>query len=250
MNETNSQNQDNRSRSGSSLLIPIAIIIGFALIAAAIFFSGSKTPITNTMGASGSSQADLSKLNPITADDHIRGNPNAPLMIVEYSDFDCVFCHSFHSTLQKIIDNYGATGQVAWVYRHFPITSLHPSAGYLAEASECVAELGGNDAFWKFADMVFLERSVDPATGQLPPTDLSRVPEFASLSGVNKDDFQSCLDSGRNKSKVEEDFNNAVAIGGNGTPHSVIVVGDQTYEISGGAQPYEMVKQMVDSLLK
>src|SRR5690606_34807350 len=94
----------------------------------------------------GDASANLENIAPVTADDHIRGNPNAPLMIVEYSDFDCPYCKSFHVTMQKIIEEYGPSGKVAWVYRHLPLTSLHPSAAYIAETSECVAELGGNDA--------------------------------------------------------------------------------------------------------
>lgn len=225
--------------------------MGFALIAAAVYFSGSSkvAPVAGNNNPEQQPQGDISALRPITADDHIRGNPNASVVIVEYSDFDCPFCRSFHNTLQKIIDEYGLGGQVAWVYRHFPLTSLHPSAGHIAEASECVAELGGNDAFWKFADLVFAERLVDPASGR-ETTNLARLPEFAKTAGVNEVDFTTCLDSGRNAAKVQEDFDNAVATGGQGTPHSFVVMGDQKFEITGGAQPYEVVKQMIDGLLK
>lgn len=245
MNEINTQNQSASSRKvGSSLAIPIAIIVGFGLIAAAIFFGGNgktaNAPVTGQEQPAG----DLSLINPVTADDHIKGNPNASLMIVEYSDFDCPFCRTFHITLNKILDEYGAEGKVAWVYRHFPISSLHPSAAHIAEASECVAELGGNDAFWKFSDLVFMER------GTNEQTNITRLPEFAVTAGVDESAFKTCLESGRNRAAVEEDFNNAVAIGGRGTPHSIIVIGDQKIEITGGAQPYEVVKQMIDGALR
>lgn len=250
MNDINPSAGSASSR-GSSIAIPIAIILGFGLIAAAIYFSGSsKAPAAVNPAGTGQEQpADLSAMAPITAEDHIKGNPNAPLVIVEYADFDCPFCRSFHGTLQKIIDEYGPGGQVAWVYRHFPLTSLHPSAAHIAEVSECVAELGGNEAFWTFADLVFSERLVDPVSSR-EMTDLSRLPEFAATAGVDEADLTACVDSGRHKATVESDYNNAVATGGNGTPFTVIVVGDQKFEITGGAQPYEVVKQMVDGLLK
>src|SRR3990172_9010082 len=86
--------------------------------------------------------------------DHIRGDPAAPVTLVEYSDFECPFCKRFHGTVKKLVDESG--GRVRWVFRHFPLDDLHPvKARKEAVASECAAELGGNDAFWKFADRFF-----------------------------------------------------------------------------------------------
>ena len=230
-----------RTAAGSSLAIPMAIVVGFGLIAASIYFSGNKPAATGPESEE-INPAELSSVTPVSERDHIRGNPNAKLVVIEYSDFDCPFCKTFHSTMQAIADEYGPSGNVAWVYRHFPLTSLHPSAAYIAEASECVAQIGGNDAFWKFADLVFAERSINE------PTNVTRLPEFAEIAGVSESDFESCMESGRGKEKVQADAQNAVATGGRGTPHSIILVGDQTLLING-AQPYEVVKQMIDGLL-
>lgn len=92
-------------------------------------------------------------IKPITSSDHIFGNPAAPLKIVEFSDLECPFCQKFHPTLKQLVNDYN--GEVAWVYRHFPLESIHPSARPAAEASECVASLGGNDAFWQYLDLLF-----------------------------------------------------------------------------------------------
>lgn len=92
-------------------------------------------------------------LPPVTAADHLDGPVGAPITIIEYSDLDCPFCKRFHETMNQVKAEYG--DQVAWVYRHLPLLSLHPNAGLLAEATECVAELGGNDKFWDFLDRVF-----------------------------------------------------------------------------------------------
>lgn len=102
-------------------------------------------------------QAGLGYTDAITVeladDEHIRGNADAPIKLVEYSDFECPFCTRFHNEAKTLVDQYG--DQVAWVYRHLPLTSLHPNAVALAEVSECVAEIAGNDAFWEYTDIVF-----------------------------------------------------------------------------------------------
>lgn len=246
MNDTNRDESTQGARQNSaSLAIPAAIIIGFALIALSIYFSGGKEVANTNINENEQveTEGDIANITPVNESDHIRGNPNAPLVIVEYSDFDCPFCKTFHTTMQQIMDEYGATGEVAWVYRQLPLTSLHPSAAHIAEASECVAELGGSEAFWKFADMVFGERSVNELTN------VALLPEFAVSAGVSETDYEACMDSGRNRSLVEEDVANAIEIGARGTPHSVIIAGDQMMVING-AQPYDQVKLLIDGLLR
>ena len=93
------------------------------------------------------------KLEKLKDSDHIRGNRNAQVLLIEYSDFECPFCIRFHPTAQQLKDEYG--NDLAWVYRHYPLDQLHPYARPAAVASECVTEIGGEEAFWKFADEVF-----------------------------------------------------------------------------------------------
>ena len=235
--------QENYSGAKQSMAIPVAIIVGFGLIALAIFFSdGGSQPNNSQTAADNDVGAEEVAINPVVAEDHIRGNPNAKVVVVEYSDYDCPFCKAFHETMGAIMDEFGSTGDVAWVYRHFPLASLHPSAPYIAEASECVASLGGNEAFWTFSDLVFGER------GQNELTNVTRLDEFAETAGVDVTAFNSCLDSNEMRPEVEEDFDNAVAIGARGTPYSVIVFGDQQLVING-AQPYNVVRQMIQGVL-
>lgn len=227
-----------------SFIIPIAIIFGFGLIAVAIYFSGGRAPATAQLpnNAEPVQQQVSGKMKPITGDDYIRGNPNAPIMLVEYSDYDCPFCKTFHETMRQVMAEYGTTGEVGWVYRHFPLAQLHPNAPLIAEASECVAELAGKDAFWKFTDLVFDEREVNAQTN------VTRLEEFAVSAGADKGDFVECMESERNRSKVEEDLRDAVESGGTGTPHTVVVVGDQQAPIKG-AQPYDVVRDIIENLL-
>lgn len=227
----------------TTLAIPIAIVIAAALIAGAIYLSGSSQPVANTN--TNTETAELpsgATVAPVTEDDHIRGNPNAPIVLIEYSDYDCPFCKNFHETMTRVMAEYGVDGKVAWVYRHFPLVQLHPNAPKIAEASECVAELGGNEAFWTFSDLVFGER------GTNDPTDMSRLPEFAEGAGVDRGQFELCFNSGKYTEAIEEDFNDALAVGGRGTPHTIALVGGQQGVISG-AQPYENIKEAIDTWL-
>lgn len=230
-------------RQSQSLGVPIAIVIAAAIVAGAILYNGNNAaPVAQEPVTPGADEGVEVVVEPVTEDDHIRGNPNAPIILVEYSDYDCPFCKNFHQTMNRIMDEYGVDGRVAWVYRHFPLAQLHPNAPRISEASECVAELGGNEAFWTFSDLVFGER------GQNEPTNLSRLSEFAESAGVDRRGFETCLESGRYTEQIGLDVAEAIAAGGQGTPHTIVMVGDQQGVING-AQPYEVVKQIVDGLI-
>src|SRR3990170_649277 len=176
--------------------------------------------------------------------DHIRGDPAAPVTLIEYSDFECPFCKRFHPTVKRLVDE--SNGQLKWVYRHFPLDELHPvKARKEAVASECAAELGGNGAFWKFADRFF---ELTPSNNR---TDIDAVlPRIAGEIGLDKARFASCLASGRHDRRVAEDVQDAVASGGRGTPWSLVVSkSGKIYQLSG-AQPFAAVKQLVELALE
>lgn len=230
----------------NSLGIPVAIVISAALIAGAIYFSGTKAvppQQVNTADTQEEQATPDTEVAPVTEADHIRGNPNAPIMLVEYSDYDCPYCKSFHETMNQIMTEYGTSGQVAWVYRHFPLEQLHQNAPKLAEASECVAELGGNDAFWKFSDLIFGERGVNEQTS------LSKLPEYAKSAGVDAAKFESCLASGKYTDTIAADIEAALAAGGRGTPHTIVFVSNENVGAINGAQPYSAIKKNIDTIL-
>lgn len=183
-----------------------------------------------------------SRVAPVGKDDHIRGDKDAPVKIVEFSDLECPFCKRFHPTMKQVVDEY--KGKVAWIYRHFPLDGLHSKARKEAEASECAAELGGNDKFWAYIDRVY-ERT--PSNNGL---DLTLLPQIAEDIGLNKAKFEECLSSGRTAARVAKDSADAVASGGQGTPYSVIITKDgKTYPV-GGALPFESIKAAIDQLVK
>ncbi|MEK7118005.1 MAG: thioredoxin domain-containing protein [Patescibacteria group bacterium] len=111
-------------------------------------------------------------------EDHVLGNTNADVLMVEYSDPECPFCKRFHETMHQVVDHYGKNGNVAWVYRHYPIDQLHSKARKEAEAMECASEQGGNDAFWKYADKLF---EVTPSNNGL---DAAQLPVIAAMVGL------------------------------------------------------------------
>lgn len=186
-------------------------------------------------------------IRPVSAEDHIRGNPDAPVKVIEFSDFECPFCKRFHQTMALLMDEYADEDDVVWVYRHFPLDSLHSKARKEAQAAECANDLGGNDAFWAFADRIF---EVTPSNDGL---DLTMLPKIADEIGLDQAKFEACLQGdargGKHAAHIEEDYQDAIASGGSGTPYTVVVgPSGQTYPING-AQPQAAVKSIVDLAL-
>lgn len=227
----------------SSIAVPVAIVFGFALIAIAIFFTGGSVDAPQNQNTPTDNPGILSSTpRPVDERDYIRGNPNAPILLIEYSDYDCPFCKQFHNTMNQIMDEYGVTGKVAWVYRQFPLAQLHPNAPKISEAALCVGKLGGTDAFWDFTDTIFAEREIDEATN------VTRIPEYVAAVGVNVDDYANCMNGTEMEEVVNASVQDALNIGANGTPYTVVIVGDQQAVVNG-AQSYETVKSIVENLI-
>jgi len=227
----------------SQFAMPLAIVIAGALVAGAVMYSNGNNG--GGQQAQEESSYSLDAMAPITAEDHIVGNPNAKIVIVEYSDFECPFCKVFHQTMLKVMDEYGADGTVAWVYRHFPLDSIHSKARTEAVASECAGELGGNDAFWAFTNKFF---EVTPSNDQ---TDIENViPAIGREIGLDEDKFVECLNSGRYDAHIQDDLDNAIATGGRGTPWSIVLLPGGEKTAISGAQPYETVRQLIEQYKK
>jgi protein-disulfide isomerase len=167
-------------------------------------------------------------------EDHIRGDKNAAITIVEYSDFQCPFCSRFHPTMQQVMKNYN--GKVRWVFRHFPL-SFHPNAEPAANASECASEQG---KFWEFADALF---------GNQESLGDDFYKKTAADLGLNAKKFADCLSSGKYLEKVRAQSQSGASAGVNGTPGSFVIGEDGQAIPIKGALPYESVKAAIDSLL-
>lgn len=220
--------------------VPAAIVIAGALIAASLYFSRTDSPVDPNPQADAVNKA-AEQAVVIKDDDHVRGDRNADVTIIEYSDMECPYCKQFHATMRQIFAEY--SDRVAWVYRHFPIQNIHPKAVREAVASECVAELGNEDKFWSFLDKFY---DVTPSNNE---TDLSILPTMAKELGIKETDFNTCLDSGKYDARINAQFNEGLATGGTGTPWSLVVTKSGRILSINGAQDYAVVKQIIETAL-
>lgn len=231
------------SHDQSQMGTPIAIVIAGALVAAALYFGGgtgsaptAQKPTTPTV-----KKADVVA---ITATDHIIGDANAPIKIIEYTDFECPFCKQFHATMTQIMATYGKEGKVAWIIRNFPLEQLHPNAPKLAEAAECVAEQGGSASYIVFLDEVF---HVSPINTFF---DFSKLDATVAKAGVDGGKFKTCYTSGKYKDKIAQEIQDAIKSGGQGTPHNILIDKKGNPTLIAGAQPLDVVKAAIDKALK
>lgn len=169
--------------------------------------------------------------------DHILGSKDAKVTLIEYSDFECPFCKNFFATVKQVEKDYPKNVRI--VYRHFPL-SFHQNAAKEAEASECAAELGGNDAFWKYHDKIFTETTSN-GTGFA----LDRLAPAAKEIGLDEKKFKTCLDSGKYAAKVSQQMQEGSTAGVNGTPATFI-----NGKLTSGAVPYASIKAAIDAELK
>ncbi|MBP9816857.1 MAG: thioredoxin domain-containing protein [Candidatus Pacebacteria bacterium] len=220
-----------------TILLPGAIILAGVIIAISVYMVrvNNLPPVP---------APDISALRPVSPEEHVVGNPTGGVVIVTYSDLDCAYCKQFERTMSQIMTDYGAGGQVAWVFRHLPLVSSHANAGLHAEASECVAALAGEDAFWRFIDLM---HSSAPGTNEFNPNAYtSLLPQV----GVEDDAFETCMAEGRYVKKVESDLANALDIGAIAAPYSVVVVkGEEPIAISG-ALTYGEMKMIIEQALE
>jgi protein-disulfide isomerase len=158
------------------------------------------------------------------------GPADAPVQLVEFSDFECSFCKAFSATLKEVLKNYPT--QVRLVYRHFPL-EMHPSARKAAEASLCAADQG---KFWELHDAMLSGKS------PLGVEDLKKT-----AAGLNLDAaaFNACLDSGRHAPSISRDVREGYLAGVNGTP-ALFVNG----RFLSGAQPYAEIVAVIEDELK
>ncbi len=193
--------------------------------------------VNNANNNQPTNQGNVNNAADVSKADWVRGDSKAPITIVEYSDIDCPFCQNFHATMKQLLQQYD--GDVKWVYRHFPLTSLHPNAFTKAEAVECVGSLEGNDAFWQFTDLLIEDKTIT----------VDQLADKASGIGVDKNKFQACMDNHDFAQKIQDQANEAISAGGQGTPYSVIIAGKQRLPING-ALPLAQITQQLDSLIK
>jgi len=206
------------------LFIPIAIIVAGLLIAGGFYFGKPSTGTPNTTDTNGDPELAI---RPVSTDDHVFGTADAKVVIVEYSDTSCPFCKLFHETMNNVMGTY-SRDEVSWVYRNFPIPQLHPFAINEAQAIECAAELGGNDAFWKYTNRLY---EIQTSTANPPKSlDQKELPNIAEFAGLNRVAFETCLAEQKYTDKINADIADAQGAGARGTPFNILVLKEEAPE--------------------
>ena len=252
MEEIKNTNESESDLSRDDLTDTKGILMGFnytqflipgAILLAAIFISGTllftRSGGTAQIGDSVVKPKDKVEVK-IGDRDHVLGNPDAKVLFVEFSDFQCPFCRSFWSgALPEIKKNYIDTGKVMFIYKHFPL-DFHLGAIPAAEGSECAGEQG---KFWEMHDKIYEEQTRQgQGTIQFGQED---VAGWAKGIGLKMDQFNQCISSGKYTSVVNDDAEYGASLGVSGTPTSFIN-GQRVV----GAQPYATFKALIDSQLK
>ncbi|MFA6511620.1 MAG: thioredoxin domain-containing protein [Patescibacteria group bacterium] len=222
-----------------------------ALIGLLLGVGGDGTKTTNTTKTNTNTAAAAAEPTPAVAGDIAQPNSetdyylgekpeDADIVMVEYSDYQCTFCERHHPTLQQVVDAYD--GQISWVYRHFPLDSIHPNATPAALAAECVGALAGNQEFWDFTSAMFENQSTLGDDLYL---------QEATALGVSESAFTDCYDNREYLTEVQADTTDGSNGGVTGTPGTIIMQGNDvsTAQLVSGALPYESIVQVIDGLL-
>ena len=178
-------------------------------------------------------------------DDPVKGDVDAPVTVIEFSDFQCPFCSRFYTnTLAELEENYIDTGKVKLVYRDLPLTSIHPNAFPAHVAAECADE---QDKFWDYHDMLFEKQA---EWSRLSSDDLSdKLLEYGTTIGLNTPNFESCLSSQEMEDEVNADLSDARTFGATGTPSFFIGNEKNGYVKLIGAQPFTSFQRAIDEQL-
>ncbi len=167
-------------------------------------------------------------------DDPVLGDDDAPVTIVEFSDYECPFCARFYQqTLQQIKSEYITTGKVKLVYRDFPL-SFHPQAIPAAIAANCAGEQG---KYYQYHDKIF----TDGGAGGKTSTDYEK---WAQEVGLNLAKWKTCLSDPKQRQEVQKDFADGQRAGIQGTPGFFV-----NGQLVSGAQPFEVFQQIIDAEL-
>lgn len=212
------------------LSLPTAIVVAGALIAIAVLARGT------VMGAPGQASPDnLDLVTDVGDDDFIRGNPDAPITVIEYADFSCHFCAQYHPTLTRLVKE--SEGQIRWVYRHLPIFNLEA-----AVASTCVGKTAGDEAFWSFSDTLF-QNADKFSSGYYRTTALAL--------GADGNAYDTCIANPLVQTEITSSFRtNRVLLGFNATPHTIIIDKDGRKFSFSGAMSYGELSDVFATLGK
>lgn len=205
----------------------LALLLIISFISNSNQGTGTGNQVDNLAAQNSPPRTDVS-----IGDDYIKGDPNAPITIIEFSDFECPFCAKFYSqTLPSIQQKYIDTGKVKFVYKDFPL-NFHKNAQKAAEAAQCAGDQG---KYWEYHDKIFDNQ---------PSLNLENLKKWAIDLSLDINEFNQCLDSGKYYDEVQRDMEEGTAAGVRGTP---------AFFINGvflsGAQPFSAFEKIIEAEL-
>jgi len=202
-------------------------------------------PQTNPQPTQAQQTQPNAKVFVTLGDSPVKGNKNAPLTIVEFSDFQCPFCGAFYSqTFPQIQKDYIDSGKVKLVYRDFPLENIHPNAMAASLAAQCANEQG---KFWDYHNTLFSSQRNWATLNSINATNAFK--QFAVDLKLDSNNFNSCIDSSKYQDKVNKNFQDGMTYRVSGTPTFFIGDDKNGYIQLVGAQPYSVFKQEIDQQL-
>ena len=214
-----------------------------------ILKSGGVAGVKEENTAAKKATAQLENVPKVAKTDHVTGAKNPKVTMITYSDYECPYCARFNPTSIALQEKYG--DEISFVYRHYPL-AFHKHAQKLAEVSECVAEDAGNEAFWKYTDMIYekvANKSIYVTEGENQIITDDTILGIAANAGANLNNVKACLDGGEKKSVITEMMAGANKAGISGTPSTVIISKKGGYDLIPGALPLEQVEAMLEKHL-
>jgi protein-disulfide isomerase len=214
----------------AALAFAVGILAGYAVWGSGVFVTAQAGSQESTNPGGATTTGEYTRYD-IPTEGHISLGPKeAPIVIVEFSDFQCPYCRRFHQeTFQSLMDAY--PGKIRFVYRNLPLTQIHPEAFPAAVASRCAND---QDAFWKYHNRLFSSEQLSEQT----------YIQYAADLDLDTEIFKACLDSGTHDDFIQSDMDFAINLGVQSTP---------TFFINGlaivGAQPITAFKQLIDKEL-
>ncbi len=249
----------NKKSAPTGMIVALIAVVAVAAFFAGSYFSNLDTDVVTQSDLEdaiskleskigNTQQAPSQPTQPVKIsldNDPMRGDPNAPITIVEFSDFQCPFCARFHvQTLPLLLEEYIDSGKVKLVYRDFPIQSIHPNALAAAVAAECANEQG---EYWEYHDTLFEKQSgwsrLDSNAA------ISTFSQYATDVGLEQQQFDSCLGSGKYLEEVQGDLSDGRDYDITGTPGFFIGNGEIGFVKINGAQPYGSFATIIEEQL-
>jgi protein-disulfide isomerase len=214
-----------------AVLLVVSVYMNYSLVKTALAKPGTQIAAPTPTAAAAADEPAAKKVDiTLKESDHIRGSKNAPVIIVEYSDFECPYCKRAAPTVEEIRKTYG--DKVAIVFRQFPL-GFHANAKPAAMATECAAEQG---KFWEYHDILF---DKSPALTQ------NDLISYAKSLSLDEKKFTDCLTSKKYEGKVNSDMSEGQTLGVQGTPAFFI-----NGNLISGAYPFSEFKKRIDAELQ